>query len=232
MERYADDEMEERRSIRNSGKALKKYGSTSKHIKRNEIMIKHVVSKSDTLQGIALKFGVTTEQIRRANRLWATDSLFLREYLLIPVPVDNPLSTPSNDASTESESNHTIASTSRSSSISSSIDQESTVDDFLARMDSSIASVKKDVKRAQGNSEFCHEGDDSYVQKRKAVARLRNSHPVSSNPYAPMPTSELVNSFSSSDVHSLPSTVVMTQGRRVRTSLQRLQQQQDEMFQL
>lgn len=59
MERYADDEMEERRSIRNSGKALKKYGSTSKHIKRNEIMIKHVVSKSDTLQGIALKFGVT-----------------------------------------------------------------------------------------------------------------------------------------------------------------------------
>lgn len=34
-----------------------------------------------------------TEQIRRANRLWASDSLFLREYLLIPVPTDSPLST-------------------------------------------------------------------------------------------------------------------------------------------
>ena len=57
-------------------------------------------------------FFLQTEQIRRANRLWATDSLFLREYLLIPVPVDNPLSMQSNDASTESESNHTIASVS------------------------------------------------------------------------------------------------------------------------
>ncbi|XP_033228180.1 lysM and putative peptidoglycan-binding domain-containing protein 2 isoform X2 [Belonocnema kinseyi] len=152
MERYNDDEMEERRSIRNSGKALKKYGSTAKHMKRHEILVKHAVSKTDTLQGIALKFGVTTEQIRRANRLWATDSLFLREYLLIPVPVDNPLSMQSNDASTESESNHTMASTSRSSSMASSLDQESSVDDFLARMDSSIASVKKEVKRAQGNN--------------------------------------------------------------------------------
>lgn len=71
MERYADDEMEERRSIRNSGKALKKYGSTSKHIKRNEIMIKHVVSKSDTLQGIALKFGVTVS-IFDENKIFRT----------------------------------------------------------------------------------------------------------------------------------------------------------------
>ena len=46
-----------------------------------------------------------------------------------------------------------ILQTSRSSSVSSSLDQESSADDFLARMDSSIASVKKEVKRAQGNSE-------------------------------------------------------------------------------
>ena len=31
-----------------------------------------------------------TEQIRRINRLWASDSLFLREYLLVPVSPDTP----------------------------------------------------------------------------------------------------------------------------------------------
>lgn len=35
----------------------------------------------------------------------------------------------------------------------SSIDDESSVNDFLAKMDTSIANVKKEVKRAQGNSE-------------------------------------------------------------------------------
>jgi hypothetical protein len=33
-------------------------------------------------------------------------------------------------------------------------------------------------------------------------------------------------------MHNFPTAVVMTQGRKVKTSLQRLEQQQDEMFQL
>ena len=65
MEGHDNDEMEERRSIRNSGKALKKYGSTAKHLKRNEILVKHIVSNTDTLQGIALKYGVT---VRKENK--------------------------------------------------------------------------------------------------------------------------------------------------------------------
>lgn len=50
---------DERVSIRESARPLKKYGSTCNHIKRNEEYIKHVMSKGDTLQGIALKYGVT-----------------------------------------------------------------------------------------------------------------------------------------------------------------------------
>lgn len=38
------------------------------------------------------------------------------------------------------------------SSITSSIDDDSSVNDFLAKMDSSIANAKKEVKRTQGNS--------------------------------------------------------------------------------
>lgn len=49
----------EKLSIRESGKSLKKYGSTSRHVTRNQHHVKHVISSSDTLQGIALKYGVT-----------------------------------------------------------------------------------------------------------------------------------------------------------------------------
>lgn len=59
MERNGAREMEERMCIRDTGKTLKKYGSTAKHITRNENLLKHTVSTTDTLQGIALKYGVT-----------------------------------------------------------------------------------------------------------------------------------------------------------------------------
>ena len=38
-------------------------------------------------------FLLQTEQIRRVNRLWASDSLFLREHLLIPASPDKSLLT-------------------------------------------------------------------------------------------------------------------------------------------
>lgn len=54
----------EKLSIRESAKSLKKYGSTSsKHSTRNENFIKHAVTSADTLQGIALKYGVTVSNI-------------------------------------------------------------------------------------------------------------------------------------------------------------------------
>ncbi|XP_023287948.1 lysM and putative peptidoglycan-binding domain-containing protein 2 isoform X2 [Orussus abietinus] len=153
MQRNGGREMEERRSIRESSKTPKRYGSTAKHMTRNENLIKHVVSKSDTLQGIALKYGVTTEQIRRVNRLWASDSLFLREHLLIPVPGEGLLSGPNNGSlPLDGDADSSIASVSSPSSMTSSIDEESSLNEFLAKMDSSIASMKKEVKRAQGNS--------------------------------------------------------------------------------
>ncbi|KYN01026.1 PREDICTED: lysM and putative peptidoglycan-binding domain-containing protein 2 isoform X1 [Cyphomyrmex costatus] len=230
MERNGAREMEERRCIRDTGRALKKYGSTAKHITRTESLMKHTVCPTDTLQGIALKYGVTTEQIRRINRLWASDSLFLREHLLIPVSADSPASM-CNDESIASEEHDVPPSISSPSSISSSIDDEGSVNDFLAKMDTSIANVKRDVKRTQGNSEFCTDGNDVHVQRRRGSAKLRNSFPTTSNTYSTS-SSDSTRPVSSSDMHNFPTAVVMTQGRRVKTSLQRLEQQQDEMFQL
>ncbi|XP_034183465.1 lysM peptidoglycan-binding domain-containing protein red [Osmia lignaria lignaria] len=229
MERNGAREMEERICIRSSGKALKKYGSTAKHITRTENLIKHTVSATDTLQGIALKYGVTTEQIRRVNRLWASDSLFLREHLLIPVSPESPLSLPMDNTNEIEHSG--VQNVSSPSSVTSSIDDDHSINDFLAKMDNSIASVKREVKRTQGNSEFCTD-NDIYIQQHRASAKLRNSLPVTSSTYTTPSTSEPLRSSSSSDMHNFPTAVVMTQGRKVKTSLQRLQQQQDEIFQL
>ncbi|KAL3219175.1 hypothetical protein MRX96_030624 [Rhipicephalus microplus] len=52
-----------------------KYGSTCKYVSRSSKTIKHVVQPGDTLQGIALRYGVTTEELKRANRLWTMRAL-------------------------------------------------------------------------------------------------------------------------------------------------------------
>lgn len=49
----------EKQSIKDSVKCLKKYGSTCNHLKRPEYFVTHEVQKTDTLQGLALKYNTT-----------------------------------------------------------------------------------------------------------------------------------------------------------------------------
>ncbi|KAM8794377.1 lysM and putative peptidoglycan-binding domain-containing protein 1 [Eudromia elegans] len=44
----------------------------------------HRLEPGDTLAGLALRYGVTMEQIKRANRLYTSDTIFLKPTLLIP----------------------------------------------------------------------------------------------------------------------------------------------------
>lgn len=55
----------EKQSIRDSARSLKKYGSTccNHQIRNNETLVRHDVEKTDTLQGIALKYGCTVSII-------------------------------------------------------------------------------------------------------------------------------------------------------------------------
>lgn len=53
----------ERQSIRDSARQLKKYGSTCNHVRNNEFYIRHNLEQSDTLQGLALKYGCTVRII-------------------------------------------------------------------------------------------------------------------------------------------------------------------------
>nr|XP_020017622.1 lysM and putative peptidoglycan-binding domain-containing protein 2 isoform X1 [Castor canadensis] len=56
-----------------------------------ERLVEHRVRAGDTLQGIALKYGVTMEQIKRANKLFTNDCIFLKKTLNIPVVSEKPL---------------------------------------------------------------------------------------------------------------------------------------------
>ncbi|XP_016018207.1 lysM and putative peptidoglycan-binding domain-containing protein 2 isoform X1 [Rousettus aegyptiacus] len=59
-------------------------GVTERHVE-------HRVRAGDTLQGIALKYGVTMEQIKRANKLFTNDCIFLKKTLNIPIISEKPL---------------------------------------------------------------------------------------------------------------------------------------------
>ncbi|XP_045537863.1 lysM and putative peptidoglycan-binding domain-containing protein 2 [Papilio machaon] len=219
---------DERISIRDSARPLKKYGSTCNHMKRNEEYIKHVMSKSDTLQGIALKYGVTMEKIRRANRLFATDSLFLREYLLIPVTRDSPFYENGERVTEPAMPLHRASMSDMSSRQSrdfspGSPDEKKSFDNFLNRLDSSLADIKKHVEKSKENSEFVKDLEDGFVRHRP-IARLRQSASMgatssaSYNEVIPPPLP--------------PPPVALTQGRRVDSSLKRLERAHDDLFQL
>uniref|UniRef100_H3CKY6 LysM and putative peptidoglycan-binding domain-containing protein 1 n=1 Tax=Tetraodon nigroviridis TaxID=99883 RepID=H3CKY6_TETNG len=50
--------------------------------------VEHQIQPGETLQGLALKYGVSMEQIKRANRMYTNDSIHLKKSLSIPVLLD------------------------------------------------------------------------------------------------------------------------------------------------
>ncbi|KAL1122782.1 hypothetical protein AAG570_003108 [Ranatra chinensis] len=143
--------MEERIAIRDSARSLKRYGSTGNNLKRHqETFLRHSVLETDTLQGLALKYGVTMEQIRRANRLWANDSLFLRKSLLIPVVnADVVLLEPDHQQPPSSSHNHN----NNNYNNKDDANTDSSYNDFLVKIDCSIANTKCQVMMSQDNSQ-------------------------------------------------------------------------------
>ncbi|QRV79587.1 LysM domain protein [Ceratobasidium sp. AG-Ba] len=48
-------------------------------------MLVHKIQSKDSLAGVALRYGVSLAEIRKANKLWASDSIHLRSVLYIPL---------------------------------------------------------------------------------------------------------------------------------------------------
>lgn len=95
------------------------------------------------------------EKIRRANRLFASDSLFLREYLLIPVTKDSPFYENGERVTELPPPNHraSIAGMPTGDFSPGSPDEKKSFDEFLNRLDSSLADIKKHVEKTKETSE-------------------------------------------------------------------------------
>lgn len=69
------------------GSRARSYGSLAQSARSpaRERRLEHQLAPGDTLAGLALRYGVTMEQIKRANRLYTNDSIFLKKTLHIPI---------------------------------------------------------------------------------------------------------------------------------------------------
>ncbi|KAM6352599.1 lysM and putative peptidoglycan-binding domain-containing protein 2 isoform 1-T1 [Alca torda] len=163
------------------------YGSTaSVAAPLAERYVEHRLSAGDTLQGIALKYGVTMEQIKRANKLFTNDCIFLRKTLNIPVISEKPLLFNGLN-SLESPENETVGSspscdeglvTVQEESSSSPSPQEPdnqptapeelSAKDFLQRLDLQIKLSKQAARKLKD--------DNVRFFKAKAMARLHEDN--------------------------------------------------------
>lgn len=90
-----------------------------------------------------------TEQIRNVNRLFASDSLFLRGELKIPVSKGLGISHEINNSNSGSISDTITSSVSSDSFID---DDEKSVNDLFSKIDDSIANTRAQVKQMQEHS--------------------------------------------------------------------------------
>lgn len=73
---------------------------------------------------------------------------------MVPVPKSSTVSSSNenNDRAASSSTEIDNGQIPSATTVPSSMHDDSTIDNFLAKMDSSIATVKKEIQRAQGNS--------------------------------------------------------------------------------
>ncbi|KAH9886302.1 hypothetical protein C8Q73DRAFT_795474 [Cubamyces lactineus] len=60
-------------------------GEASLGKEREMLVIVHEVQPTDSLAGVALKYGISLADLRRANQLWPSDPIHLRDTLYIPI---------------------------------------------------------------------------------------------------------------------------------------------------
>uniref|UniRef100_A0A8D0EBX3 LysM and putative peptidoglycan-binding domain-containing protein 2 n=1 Tax=Salvator merianae TaxID=96440 RepID=A0A8D0EBX3_SALMN len=150
--------------------------------------VEHRLSAGDTLQGIALKYGVTMEQIKRANKLFTNDCIFLRKTLNIPVISEkhlvfnglNSLESPDNETDDLSSCEEETTTVQEESTLPSSQDhdnqlpqsEELSAKDFLHRLDLQIklskqAAWKLKPEENREDSEENSYATSSYQQQKR-----------------------------------------------------------------
>nr|CAG4648250.1 EOG090X0DPX [Moina brachiata]SVE93266.1 EOG090X0DPX [Moina brachiata] len=267
LQQESSDESDERTSFVRSSKAHRKYGSTTSGrcmndpspISHSSAYVKHQVRPGDTLVGIALRYQTTVEYIKRINKMWTNDTLFLREYILVPSPINEPKLEPQiatlvlDDSqqtnglhpldqacnqlfpeltlgTAAAQSKSSLARTNSSSSASNtSVDCEKSIHDYLGSIDNQIKEAKSKAQSLQNSSDVLKDLPDIGSQ---------GSWP-SRNASARLrySLSDLGGEFNTATSSStnLPGTAVVNSGRGTRKSKSMYHQRdrsQDEIFEL
>lgn len=87
--KYYREEMTESGGLLRSGElrsygALRNQGQSIMLTKFDTKSFTHTLEPTDTLQGVAIKYGVTVERLKRINKLWSNDAFLIRDTLQIP----------------------------------------------------------------------------------------------------------------------------------------------------
>lgn len=200
------------------------------------------MSKADTLQGIALRYGVTMEALKQHNKLWSKEAMFIHDYLEVPVskavyeavtgdPLTPETPTPpahfngsdrsSDTSSTQSEESTPKVSRSPSSPNGLTDCSDASPLDFLSKIDSNITLMKTSIERMETYTYPMvdrMEVDDSQCNGKKG-----------SRYHSKMREATYQNGWH--DPTSAPHPVV-TQGRTITMSLKRLLREHEELYEL
>ena len=148
----------------------------------------HEVRPEDTLVGLALKYDVTVEELRRTNSLWANDNVWPGQVLRVPLqapPSSTMLAdTPSSASTTTSTSSSSTTTSSSSGGMhtppgrqkdTGDSGKDPTLQEYLSRLDMSIAQNSKEATK-----DLKKDGKTAATQKqhRRATSHRGNESPV------------------------------------------------------
>uniref|UniRef100_A0A914VSS6 LysM domain-containing protein n=1 Tax=Plectus sambesii TaxID=2011161 RepID=A0A914VSS6_9BILA len=194
----------------------RRYGSTATPQQtrpRYTSVIRHQVLPSDTLQGLALKYGSSMMEIKRANKLWSNESLYLKDFLLIPVLNSSETASTSDKggSSVNGGCSPSPTGSTRSQSVETSESTVESMNDLFSRIDRTIKTTAKNVKRLERESTL------DKVDERDGEGEFVSSQSEHS-----------LRHFSFKSSPSPP----QVETRRIRHSLEKLQHTHDQFYQL
>ncbi|XP_054903026.1 lysM and putative peptidoglycan-binding domain-containing protein 1 [Poeciliopsis prolifica] len=196
------------------GSRTRSYGSLTRSSLSpvRQKVIEHTVKPGETLQGLALKYGVTVELIKRANRLYTNDSIFLKKSLSIPVLSD--LNDHSNGVDS-SEEDHKEGKTNCDTEDYRKPASDLTPGDFLKRLDNLISQSKEAAARGGKDAE-------------KRVAALEAACSSTTSDWCPLTRSQSVISSSRFQHQAYLGAVPLTTTKLTK----KLKEREDEIFEL
>ncbi|XP_012557843.2 lysM and putative peptidoglycan-binding domain-containing protein 2 [Hydra vulgaris] len=179
-------------SLSNSIQSQRRYGSTSLRgamlsVTNSDLFV-HKVESSDTLQGLAIKYGVTIEELKRVNKLWTNEFLHFKETLVIPCsssftcnysrePLNEPLLKNSSNINEKNYNNHESEINCNQENFSSQSSDFTSFVGILSKIDVQINLHKKKYHTLAGKG-LPNVTFDSYQHYEATMSPTRSMSPL------------------------------------------------------